>query len=61
MNSPRRNPGREGGPMAWRHDAYGITPIGDDGFPVDEAAQHEAAFELTGGGHILGTTCREKE
>ncbi|MFD9992107.1 hypothetical protein ACFWXT_29805 [Bacillus cereus] len=35
LNLPiTRNPGREGGPMGFQHSEFGITPIGDDGFPI---------------------------
>ncbi|MFE2995021.1 hypothetical protein ACFXG4_08420 [Nocardia sp. NPDC059246] len=35
LNVPiTRNPGREGGPMGFRHSEFGMTPIGDDGFPI---------------------------
>ncbi|WP_153803012.1 hypothetical protein [Nocardia sp. SYP-A9097] len=33
-----QNPGRDDGPLGFRHDETGIHALGDDGFPIDEPA-----------------------
>ncbi|GAB0102734.1 hypothetical protein JMUB6875_17040 [Nocardia sp. JMUB6875] len=45
-----KNPGREGGPIGFRHTADGIVAIGEDGFPIiadhDELDQAADSAEL---------------
>ncbi|MEC3917700.1 hypothetical protein [Nocardia sp. CDC160] len=44
--TPDKNPGREGGPIAFQHTADGIVAIGEDGFPlIDDGLELGSAAE----------------